>query len=84
MGHPCDAVAGAYTAERRGYWMTSVTWSMISLGKVMPSAWAVLRFTTKSKRHRLLDREIGGLGALEDAVHVVGGAAVHSLCRLAP
>src|SRR5215204_4283758 len=27
--------------------MSSVNWSMISFGKVMPSAWAVLRFTTK-------------------------------------
>src|SRR6266851_5523226 len=25
--------------------MPSVTWSMISLGNVIPSAWAVLRFT---------------------------------------
>jgi hypothetical protein len=33
----------------RSYWMTSVTWSMISLGKVIPSACAVLRFTTNSK-----------------------------------
>src|SRR5713226_9177057 len=33
----------------RSYWRTSVTWSMISLGKVIPSAWAVLRFTTNSK-----------------------------------
>src|SRR6266849_874436 len=29
--------------------ITSVTWSMISLGKVMPSAWAVFILTTKSK-----------------------------------
>src|SRR5881227_2964672 len=29
--------------------ITSVTWSMISLGNVMPRAWAVFRFTTKSK-----------------------------------
>src|SRR5229473_876894 len=32
----------------RSYWRTSVTWSMISLGKVIPSAWAVFIFTTKS------------------------------------
>src|SRR5207248_9815074 len=33
----------------RSYWTTSVTCSRISLGKVMPSSRAVLRFTTKSK-----------------------------------
>ena len=43
----------AVSKPRRGsnrYWMTSVTCSMISGGKVIPSAWAVLRLTTKSKR----------------------------------
>jgi hypothetical protein len=30
------------------YGITSVTWSMISLGKVIPSAWAVFKFTTNS------------------------------------
>jgi hypothetical protein len=32
-----------------GYWMTSVTWSRISGGKVIPRAWAVFRFTTRSQ-----------------------------------
>src|SRR5947207_15593334 len=33
----------------RSYCRTSVTWSRISWGKVMPSAWAVFILTTKSK-----------------------------------
>jgi hypothetical protein len=44
---------------------------------VRPSACAVLRLTMKSNSRGLLDGEIGGLGALEDAVYIVGRTPDH-------
>ena len=46
------------------------------LGMVSPRALAVLRLMTSSNFARLLDRQSAGLCALEDLVHVGGGAPV--------
>jgi hypothetical protein len=50
-------LAGGFSyPARRSYWMTSVTWSRISLGKVIPSSLAVFMLITRSKR---IDCSIG-------------------------
>ena len=49
-----------------------MTWSArrrSDCGIVSPSAFAVLRLMTSSNLRRLLDGQVGGLGALEDLVH---------------
>jgi hypothetical protein len=45
-------------------------------GSVGPSAFAVLRLNDQLELRRLLDGEVGGLGASEDPVHEVRGAPV--------
>src|SRR5262245_24985961 len=55
--------------------MTSVAWSSTDGGMLRPSDWAVRRLITKSNSRGLFDGQVGGAGALEDAVHVIGGAA---------
>ena len=50
-GHGSGVIHGCEAAINwRAYSMTSVTWSRISVGKVMPSSRAVFRLTTKSNR----------------------------------
>src|SRR5271166_6310246 len=50
--------------------MTSSARPRINGGIVRPSPSAVLRLTTKSNFNRLLNRQIGGLGPLQDAVDI--------------
>ena len=38
---------------------------------------AVFRLMTSSNLRRLLDWQIGGLGAFQDFIHVAGGSPVH-------
>ena len=55
--------------------MNSSARASTDCGIVRPSAFAVLRLITKLKLGRLLDREVGGLGAFEDLIDVRGCAA---------
>jgi hypothetical protein len=49
---------------------------MIDGGKVRPRAFAARMFRISSNLVGLLDRQVGGLGALEGLVHIGGGAPV--------
>src|SRR5215510_2680332 len=45
-------------------------------GTAKPSAWAVIRLITRSNLVGLLDRDLRGLGATQDLIDEVGGAAM--------
>ena len=59
----------------RRYLMTSSAWKRSVGGNVIPSAWAVFRLMTSSNSG-LLHGQVGGLGAFQNAVHIVGCASV--------
>jgi hypothetical protein len=58
--------------------MTSSARTRIDGGTVRPSALAVLRFTTSSNFGRLLDGQIGRLGALKNPTDIDPNLAKHS------
>src|SRR5438132_793099 len=70
--------AGECANERPSlhHWITSSARSSSDCGTARPSAFAVLRLIT-SELGRLLDRQVGGVRALEDLVDESGGAAEH-------
>jgi len=59
-----------------GYWITWSARGSSEWGTVMPRVLAVLRFDDQLELRRLLDGQVGGLGAFENLVHVAGGASI--------
>ena len=60
-----------------GYSITSSARAISDCGTVRPSALAVFRLMTSSNLGRLLDWQIGGLGALEDLSGIYADFARH-------
>ena len=59
-----------------GYSITLPARARIDSGSVIPSAAAVFLLTAQDELRRLLDRQLAGVRALQDPVHVVGRALV--------
>ena len=78
-GAAIEMSAKCQMADIAFYSMTSSARASSDAGTVRPRAFAALRLTNKRELGRLLDRQIAGLGALEDLVHVNRGAPMHVL-----